>query len=207
MISIECGSTGDKRTLSFSLPEEKKRIAMFISGGIDSALLYFLLLEENKKLDNLHEITPFSIIRKEGSRYFANLVVAHVHSFYNIPYQDPIIVGDNTLPEHQQVKSGAYDARALGYDIVYLGLIEQLPQHMIGWFPIPYKESDRFKAPMHLLNKSHIIDLVIKLNQQSLFYITHSCSTQEIGRCNICNGCNERKWGFDQLNQIDPSII
>ena len=91
--------------------------------------------------------------------------------------------------------------------MVYLGLIEQLPQHMVGWQPILYKERPQFKAPMSVLNKSHIIDLVIKLNQQSLFYITHSCSVQELGRCNTCNGCNERQWGFDQLGQTDPSMI
>jgi hypothetical protein len=204
---IQCGPPDDQRTLSFTLPEERTRIAIFISGGIDSAILYFLLLQENKKLNNLHEITPFSIIRKEGSKYFAKLVVAHIHSFYNIPYYDPVIVGDNTLPEDQQVKSGVHEALASGIQMVYTGLIEQLPQHMIDWQPIPYKEGPKFKAPMNVLNKSHIIDLVIKLNQQSLFYITHSCSSQELGRCNSCNGCNERKWGFDQLNCIDPSII
>jgi hypothetical protein len=204
---IECGPPDDKRILSFTLPEERKRIAMFISGGIDSAILYFMMLQENKKLNNLHEITPFSIMRNEGSKYFANLVVGYVNSFYGIPYQDPIIVGDTTLPEKQQVKSGAYAARDLGYDIIYLGLIEQLPQHMIGWTQIPYVESPRFKAPMHLLNKSHIIDLVVQLKQESLFYITHTCNLQEIGRCNNCNGCNERRWGFDQLGLVDPSII
>jgi len=60
---------------------------------------------------------------------------------------------------------------------------------------------------MNVLNKSHIIDLVIKFNQQSLFHITHSCSSQELGRCNVCNGCNERQWGFDQLGQTDPGTI
>lgn len=204
---IECGPADDKRILLFTLPEEKKRITILISGGIDSAILYFMILKENKKLNNLHEITPLSIMRKEGSRYFAKLVVAHIHSFYGIPYRDPIIVGDNTLPENKQVKSGAYDARELGNDIVYLGLIEQLPQHIIGWGPDPYVESPVFKAPMQILNKSHLIDLVIQLKQESLFYITHSCGAQEIGRCNSCNGCNERRWGFDQLGINDPSII
>jgi hypothetical protein len=204
---IKCGPADDKRILSLILPEERKQIAIFISGGIDSALLYFLLLQENKKLNDLHEIIPFSIIRKEGSRYFAKLVIAHIHSFYNKPYCDPVIVGDNTLPEDQQVKSGVQEVLALGFELVYTGLIEQLPQHMVGWQPIPYKEGPRFKAPMCILNKSHIIDLVIKFNQQSLFHITHSCSTQELGRCNICNGCNERKWGFDQLGQVDPGTI
>jgi hypothetical protein len=204
---IECGPINDRRILSFTLPEERKKIAIFISGGIDSALLYFLLLEENKKLNNLHEIKPLSIIRKEGSRYFANLVIAHIHSFYNMPYQDPLLVGDNTLPEDKQVKSGMIDALTFGFEIMYLGLIEQLPQHMIGWQPIPYKETPKFKAPLGILNKSHIIDLVIKLNQKSLFNITHSCSTYEIARCNECNGCNERKWGFDQLGEVDCGTI
>ena len=202
---ITCGK--DPRTINITLPTTPTKIGIFISGGMDSALLYFLLLKENENLGNIHEIVPLSILRKEGSRYFAKLVIAHVNSYYNIPYSDPLMVGNNTLPEEEQVKSGVHEALALGFQLVYVGLIEQLPQHMIGWQPIPYKEGPRFKVPLHQLDKSYIVDLIKQYNQEALFYITHSCSVLELGRCNHCNGCNERSWGFDQLGIKDPGTI
>ena len=207
-MKLTCGPLNDQRTVTLLLPSIRKlKIAIFISGGIDSAILYYMLLQENKNLGNLHEITPFTVLRKEGSKHFAKPVIAHINSCYELPYLDPIIVGDNTLSEEEQVKSGVRDVWKLGFNRAYTGLIEQLPQHMIDWTPIPYQESYRFKAPLCNLNKSHIIDLIIQLNQSALFYITHSCSVQEIGRCNYCNGCNERKWAFDQLSLTDPGTI
>jgi diphthamide synthase (EF-2-diphthine--ammonia ligase) len=202
-----CGPKTDQRTLKLELPTDPLKIAIFISGGIDSALLYYLLLEENSRMGNIHNIVPVTVLRKEGSKYFAKPVVAHVRSMFGLSYVDPIVVGNNTLPEEQQVKSGVHEVFKLKFDRAYTGLIEQLPQHMIGWQPIPYSETVEFKAPLSKLNKSHIIDLCAQLNLENLFYITHSCSAQEIGRCNNCNGCNERSWAFEQLNLTDPGKI
>jgi 7-cyano-7-deazaguanine synthase in queuosine biosynthesis len=180
---------------------------VFVSGGLDSAILYYLLLLENKRTDSKHEIVPLIVQRKEGSKNFAKLVVAHVNSYFNLPHDNSLYVGNNTLAEEEQVKSGVMEAYALGFDRVYVGLIQQLPQHMVGWEPIPYQQSDRFKTPFKDFNKSHIVDLVRQYNQQGLYFLTHSCSAHELGRCNNCNGCNERTWGFDQLGITDPGTI
>jgi hypothetical protein len=206
-MNIQCGPSNDLRTISINLPKEKSRIGIFLSGGLDSAILYYLLLMENTLRGNLHEIVPISIMRKEGSKYCGKIVAGHIHGHFKLPQQDPLVMGDNTLPEEEQVKSGIEQAFGEGCDIVYAGVIEQLPQHMIGWQPIPSQETKRFKTPFKTLNKSHIIDMIKKLDQETLFYITHSCSVQEIGRCNYCNGCNERAWGFAQLESADPGTI
>ena len=208
-MNIHCGPTNDLRTISIVLPKKKSQIAVLVSGGLDSAILYYLLLLENKLRGNIHEILPVSVMRKEGSKYFSSLVIGHVNQEFQLPYKDPIIVGNNTLPEEEQIKSGVNHAIELGFDIVYAGVIEQLPQHMINWQPIPSKETPRFKTPFQLINKSHIIDIIVKFKQESLFYITHSCSGEQsqIGRCNGCNGCNERRWGFSQLVLTDPGTI
>lgn len=180
---------------------------MFVSGGIDSAILYYMLLAANMEVDNIHDIVPFTVLRKEGSKYFAKPVVAHVCGCFGLPYVEPIIVGDNTLPEKEQVKSGLQDVWSLGYDRAYTGIVEQLPEHMIGWEPIPYQQSNRFKAPLCGLNKAHVVDLIRILGQSAIFYITHSCDIHELGRCGECNGCRERRWGFDQLGLTDPGTI
>ena len=207
-MKITCGPATDLRTVTIELPYEPQKIGVFVSGGIDSAILYYILLGENRRLGNIHQLVPFSILRKEGSKHFAKLVIAHTHASYNLPYSEPIIVGDTELSEDKQVESGVKMVlNVLKFNQVYTGLIEQLPQHMVNWAPIPYKETEKFRAPFSILDKSHIIDIVAQLNQSALFYITHSCSSYELGRCNTCNGCNERSWGFEQLGIIDPGTI
>ncbi len=200
-----CGPDHDIRSLEICLPEKPSKIGVFVSGGIDSAILYYLLHLENK--DNKHTIVPFSIMRKEGSKYFSHLVPTHIQSELGLPLTKPIIVGKPNLPEDQQVKSGVMEVFQKGYDFVYVGVIEQLPLHMVGWQPIPATETEKFKTPLAKLNKSHIIDLVKKLKQEALFAITHSCSSLELGRCYNCNGCNERSWAFKQLDLEDPGKI
>jgi 7-cyano-7-deazaguanine synthase in queuosine biosynthesis len=205
---ITCGPQHDQRTLTVELPTDKPlKIAVMISGGIDSAILYYLLLQENKNLGNLHEITPMMIERKEGSKYFAKLVVAQLQMHFDIPLCEAMVVGDPSLEEKDQVRSGVLDVCKLKFDRCYVGVIEQQPEHMIGWINPVVKENNRLKYPMMALNKTHVIDLVIKMNQSQLFNITHTCNKHEIGRCYKCNGCNERLWGFSQLGLVDPGMI
>lgn len=207
-MKITCGPDEDQRTINLLLPSTRSlKIAAFISGGIDSAILYYMLLAVNQELGNLHQIMPFTVLRSEGSQYFSGPVVAHIHDYFGIPPVAPRAVGDPTLRDDQQVKSGLQDVWRMGYDRAYTGLIQQLPQHMIDWTPIPYQQSNRFKAPLHHLNKSHVIDLVNQLGQSGLFYITHTCTVHQVGRCGSCNGCRERQWGFDQLGLTDPGVI
>ena len=208
-MNIICGPKNDQRTVTITLPRNKSRIGVLVSGGLDSAILYYLLLMENKLRSNIHEILPITVMRKEGSKYFSSLVIGHVNQAFQIPYTDPQVVGNNTLPEELQVKSAVDEALMNGFDIVYAGVIEQLPQHMINWQPIPSKETAKFKTPFQSIDKSHIIDMIVKLKQEPLFYITHSCSGEQsqVGRCNGCNGCNERNWGFSQLGLTDPGTI
>jgi hypothetical protein len=198
---------GQERTVTIDLPKDPTKIAVFISGGLDSAILYYLLLKANLAQNNIHQITPFTVNRTEGSRYFARPVIAHVHSQFNIPYQEPLIVGDPSLPGDFQILSGATSALYMGFEHIYGGVISQLPEHIIGYTPIDIPEDERYKLPFRDLNKGHIIDLILQHGQEPLFYITHSCSILEIGKCNTCNGCNERNWGFAQCGLTDPGTI
>jgi hypothetical protein len=204
---ITCGPEDDQRTLKLILPDDRTKIAVLISGGIDSAILYYLMLLENSNIGFRHEIVPISILRTEGSEYFSKLVVANMNEKFNLIKRDAIIVGNPNLSEDRQVRSGVMNAYELGFDQVYCGLIEQQPEHMIGWEQPDGKETRRFKTPLKNLNKTHIIDLVIKSKQQDLFYITHTCNKIKVGRCHKCNGCNERAWGFRQLKLTDPGTI
>lgn len=205
-MNIVCGPEHDIRTVCIELPEEPKDIGIFVSGGLDSAILYFLLVQENINTGSKHTILPLTVSRKEGSKYFARAVVEYVQTYFNLPLQPPLDVGDNTLYEPTQVTSGIQDALKVGCDMVYLGLITQLPEHMIGWERPRIEESLMFKAPFNDVCKSHVVDIIHRLGQSGLYYLTHSCD-HELGRCGHCNGCTERKWGFSQMNLLDPGLI
>jgi hypothetical protein len=103
--------------------------------------------------------------------------------------------------------SGATSAVHMGYDLIYGGVITQLPEHIIGYDPAPVEEDEIGRLPFKHLTKGYIIDLILRHKQEALFYITHSCSILEIGKCDTCNGCNERNWGFEQCGLTDPGTI
>jgi hypothetical protein len=202
-----CNILNEQRVVELALPDTPTKIAVFVSGGLDSAILYYLILKASIEQGVAHQISPFVVNRTEGSRYFSKLVVAHVHSQFNMPYVDPILVGDPTLPGHLQVLSGAQSAQYMEFTRLYGGIIAQRPEHTIGYEPSPAEETDIIKLPFKDLTKGYIIDLIVRNKQEALFYLTHSCSILEIGKCNTCNGCNERNWGFAQAGLVDPGTI
>lgn len=206
-MKFTCSANNQERIVAIDLPSTPTKIAMFISGGLDSAILYYLLLKANAEQGGLHHIHTFTIARTEGSRYFARPVIAHVHSQFNLPYVEPLVVGDPSLPGDLQVISGAASVGHMGYTLMYGGVIDQLPEHIIGYTPTPVEETDVVKLPFKHLTKGYIIDLILRHRQEALFYLTHSCSILEIGKCNSCNGCNERNWGFAQCGLRDPGTI
>lgn len=219
---LSCGPDHDQRILNFELPrlpnfsseflkklylrtngvQEGNNIGVLVSGGLDSALMYYLLLEENKNTGNKFKITPYSMMRKEGSRFYAIQVIEYINSLFKIETTGLNIVGDNTLEEIKQVESAIKEVFSKNENFIYVGIIEARPEHSINWVRHKFKETVVRKYPLLNLEKSHIIDLIIKLNLNHLFSITHSCAVNEKIPCGNCNGCNERAWGFEQLGLI-----
>ena len=206
-MKFNCNVRDQQREVTIDLPTTPTKIAILISGGLDSAILYYLLLKANIEQGRLHQITPFTIARTEGSKYFSRPVIAHVHSQFNMPYKEPVVVGDPSLPGNLQVMSGVSSILHMGYQLIYGGVIAQLPEHTIGYDVEPANDTETIKMPFKDLTKGYIIDLIICHRQEALFYLTHSCSILEIGKCNSCNGCNERNWGFAQWGLADPGTI
>ena len=57
--------------------------------------------------------------------------------------------------------------------------------------------------PLKNLTKRHIIDLYFKMGIQDLLQYTNSCDQQsiELQPCGVCNGCRERDWGLEVLDE------
>lgn len=218
-ISITCGPEWDRREFAMSLPvyptfnsttlkkiylnthglQENRNIGILVSGGIDSALLYFLLTKLNIENNNFFNITPYTILRKEGSKNYALPVINYIQKKFSLPITELNVVGDNTLPEIKQVDSGLKDIFDKGTDFVYIGIISVRDEHRLNTPKFYFPQTIKKIYPLLNLEKSHVIDLYIQYNLLDLLEMTYSCAIDEINACGSCNGCNERIWGLSQM--------
>jgi 7-cyano-7-deazaguanine synthase in queuosine biosynthesis len=202
----ECGPFDDRRKLSIRLSTLRRKIGVLVSGGLDSAILYYLM---RKIVKEPYVITPFVIIRDNGATIqAAEKVIAYINSTLDKPTQSPVLVdiGPDIDP-HFQVQAGLVEiARNPLCNKIYMGVIETMPEHSIGYSISKPNDDVIMQYPLKNLNKSHIIELIIQNGLQELFNITHSC-VYEIGRCGECNRCNERAWAFSRLGLVDSGTV
>jgi hypothetical protein len=205
-MQIICGPAHDRRSLELdlALPFTAK-IGVLTSGGVDSTLLYYLILYIKYRNALPHYIRPIVILRKEGSKYFARPIVQKINAIWGHPLES-MRLGNTTLPEHQQVQSAvkqAIDIFNLHY--VYIGLIANRAEHTVGFDIIPVPTLPQILTPLKQLEKSHVIDLYYQFGIQDLLKYTHSCDQSEQMPCGVCNGCQERSWGFSEIGKTDPA--
>lgn len=198
-IELLVGRDDNRRKLKIELPFLQRRIGVLVSGGLDSALLYYLL---KTLVTEKYTLTPYVINRNDGSLFYAKRVIEYVDDVTNS--ESTVRFIDINQPDSNlQVSAGIQNIlSAKQINVLYIGIIETLPMHCIG-VPGPYVPIDSIytKFPFKNLNKTHIVDCIKQLNQEHLFAITQSCVYNN--NCGICNRCNERHWAFEQLNLVD----
>lgn len=201
---IECGYGIYNTKFRFNLSFVQRRLGVLVSGGLDSAILYYLV---RTLADERYTVTPFVINRNDKADSFALNVINYVNTFLNKPNQDITYVDINETDSNLQVWAGTKKIEELNVNKIYVGLIQTLPEHALN-VPTPVIPAESLKTtyPFRNLNKSHIVDMIFKLGLEELFKITHSCVYNNT-RCNVCNRCNERRWAFNELGKTDMGIF
>jgi hypothetical protein len=178
------GPSWDKRLIAIS-PIGK--IAILMSGGIDSLVLYHLIQS--------HDPAVYTIDREDGfddpSRV-ESLISKKVNRFK-----------ETTLNTDLRVREAIYEIQK-DYDQLYIGINHTPPSY---YFPelkdgAPYRpwriqDNDKLIAPFLHLYKYHIIDLANQLNID--LSGTLSCLTDNTTECKECWQCREKIWGYEQL--------
>ena len=203
-IRLESNVNGDVRPVIVKLTLYR-RIGVLVSGGLDSALMYYLI----KKLtlsDDRYSVIPYTIIRNDGSSRYAQPVIDYVHEILGIEQQYATKLDIDEADSELQVAAGMRELRNTDRNLIYIGIIQTLEEHALHDVPKPYVpiNSELFKYPLKDLNKSHIVQLIVQLGLEKLFTLTHSCVYDIDTPCGDCNRCNERAWAFTQLGLIDP---
>jgi len=201
---IELGPEDDKRLLSLSLPKFSKPVGVMVSGGLDSAALYYILKKINIDFNIGNEIIPIVILREEGSKTHAINVIHYIDNSLNqISNTIKQYNFDNKIQPHLEVKL-AVSISLKHFEKLYIGVIQTRKEHAIDIIVYTPQETNKISYPFAHLEKSHIVDLISKLNQTKLFGLTISCDKGT--NCKNCNGCRERAWGFKTMRFQDCNM-
>jgi Queuosine biosynthesis protein QueC len=188
------------------------RYGIMLSGGLDSAILYYLILQENKNLN----LQPFTIPKHDGSHLYVDAILKYFENYFNIKLPNTIHAGDPEAHHADQSTVAVKEIFKKYTDIDFLFFAtNQNPivnfdysQYKEGSYPNRVKNSTHPKIIMPFIDmyKDEILKFVFDYKQEELLKLTHSCTEQKTGRCGQCFQCNERGWAFQQLNQTDPGI-
>jgi hypothetical protein len=209
-MKIITGPKSDKREIEISLPTEKKKIGVMLSGGADSAILLYILALERKLLKSDHELIPFTVARPDGAWNYVKPIVDKVNEMLEVSLPEPVQVGDPTLHHSQQGISGEKEARAkYGIEHCFYGSQQHPPVQMPGDYPARPSRVDLpgTTIPFALVDKRHTLDLYNVFDAWPLIELTHSCTALTEGRCGKCYNCVVRDLALDDLGFSDPGSM
>jgi len=179
-----------------------KKIGLFVSGGLDSGLLLYLVhaLREELATDNQFKI--YTVSRPNNSLFYTQRVLDWVCAKFGGSYEIHQ-VGNGNIHHTMQVISGLREATKDDIDIFVLG--DTKNPNEIG--PGPNRRSmkiERYAQPWIELTKDYIVQEVIDSNLIDLMTIAHSCETPDDKACGECWHCEERSWAFNKCGYTDP---
>lgn len=193
-----------------------KQIGIYSSGGLDSTALICLILTELKNTNLLGTIpvTCFTVVKAEGSTYYSQRVIEKIseHFDYKVNHVNNV-ENDSAARDYGRVgRTPIFKIRGIYKDTaLYMG-INRMASDDIRPFTqvlqLYYKDQPfLYNSPFLNMHKPQILDLYFKLGCEDIIQYTHSCTVQALGACGECYSCNERKWGFDALGEIDPGTV
>ena len=180
-----------------------KQYGILLSGGIDSAILCYLLIKSEPKI----RLQPFTIPKVDGAYLYADPIIDHFNKKFNLTIPRTIKVGDPTLHHSQQGRSAMTEINRhyKSIDVIYNALNSVPIELQDGRHPIRATKEpfEKAKFPFMDMFKDQILQIMYDEEQTDLIDLTHSCTEQTHGRCNVCWQCGERIWAFNKINKVD----
>ena len=217
-IELMCGPSNNEKLLSVSIPENNdptNRILVGFTGGLDSSFLLYLLAKLNSTQTIPYIIQPITI---DSSRGAVDTIIIEqwdlipkildiINKKTNAKMFNMMIPGYPLLPNYFQIPR-AYQTTldASRYNkFLFLGTTLHVPILPVGFTRNFNKPDERYMYPFKDLNKSHIVDAMIKLNLEDLIDIAPRCIAIHKYNNEACHHffCTERRWAYRILNRLD----
>ena len=177
------------------------RVALLFSGGVESTLLLYLLLEKN----SFDSLTVFLIDRFNNPIARAlNVYNSVKERLANTTSQLKIL----KIPVLEQSEEIRYVVKSIEseFDNIIIGLNKYPPDLSIR--PVVqerFLEKDKINFPLKYFDKKEIIQKFFEIGIEELLPITHSCGMNGNVPCGECFNCKERRWAYKELG-MDPNL-
>jgi len=192
------------------IPYDALRVGVPLSGGPDSAILYYMLMKDNIAESRKARIIPICAPKIDGADYYANLVNQYVCNKLGVEENKILYIGNPWQEHNVIVRNAVVSAFYFGIiECVVLGDNVAPPggAEFPGMMPIRERvDSPNVFQPFFDMTKDQIIQLYYDEEIEELLTLTHTCTEQNRGHCGQCWQCTERKWAFSQLDRTDPLV-
>lgn len=192
------------KEIAESIPHNK-RIAVVVSGGWDSAVLWHIVYNECKRRGQ--SCRPYTVPKIDGAVKWAGEVLRQ--SGYT---DNTNIVGEvNADDPSSYVTSGIVEIFTKKMaDIVYVGVTKYYEDMVTDH---PRQHASQYNAehiclqPFSDVTKDETVQLGFDLGiAEDIMNITHSCTELDEGRCGYCPWCKERQWAFKTIGKEDTGV-
>jgi len=213
-MNYEVTTNTGSRTIEINWPTTLKKVGIFVSGGLDSALLLWMYAQLTPPAGC--ELIPLHATRGDPvCEQSARNIVEKVNKLFNLNLQFMLVNIETDFVNKSNPLSRAFKEAKLKnlVDCVISGDTTNPPDDLPGWGistrqPIENQHKFPFwKLPLLHVDKSHTIKLLKDLNLEWAFELTRSCVNPGVPHCSLCWTCNERAWGFAQNNLVDPGLL
>lgn len=176
------------------------KIGVLLSGGMDSALLLYLLAVHTP-----NELCCFTVKKHDGADFYVDRIVDWINSRLNTNISYSLRVGNPNL-HHEKIIVNALYLIKNECDVFYLAG-NSYPADVLPDGPRRVKtDGNRVRQPFFDCYKTDILRSYIEYDIIELLTYTHTCTEQSRGRCRVCWQCKERSWAFTELGMIDTTI-
>ena len=188
--------------LTEHFPDTSSPVSVACSGGIESTLLLYLLLQVYGAND-VHVCT--GVVR--GRRNWESTNAVRVAQALGATHIHPVTDNFTTMNPDEQMRMLAKVRQDHSTGNHYIG--EALTWYSVNDTSLEAEQRGRLNRGLFLpfikarLTKRHVIDFYFQLGIESRLAQTHSCTTRGDQHCGICYCCNERVRGFHELGLID----
>lgn len=188
-------------------------IGVYLSGGLDSVALLILILSELKSTGNLGKLPVicYTVSKRDFSTGIAPKIVklledkfetsiSHINDMPNLSGNIDNVTTKTFLNNFINNKNRLF----------FVGINNMPPKELVSFthtLKVNYgnvKDKIIYYSPFLFLHKPQILDIFYKLNCEDIIPYTYSCTMQPNIPCNNCYACEERRWGFEMLDKIDP---
>jgi hypothetical protein len=197
------------------IPPNIKKLGLMVSGGLDSALLLYLITKEIKDNQLDVELMTYTVDKPSvNSTIHSKNIIAIIEKLNDIKINNAI-VGNKEAHSDYEIVFGVIDAlnrerkTNMPLDILYLATTA-VPEKLANEPGAPARSRNSNFAvvqPWGAETKDNVIKLVVENKLFTLIENSHSCTDRLDYHCGECWMCKERKWALAENNVQDFSDI